>query len=340
MKVFLLYHSCDVDGHSSAWQIYRAVRENFLNDLFGVDEAPEVVLQQYNYGWRVSKSKIDFKTDWVFMADMSLPEDEMLDFYQKLGKRFVWIDHHESIIRKTNDTPLKDAEGIRCLFPEDGEPLAATELTYFWLAENGVYSESDPRDERFFKLIRGFGAYDTFRARGEANWLGLLHQQYALKTIETNPNTEKGRAFWKSVFEEACSSEEAYRGFIEEMEDGVGKTVFNVFQSHYDSQLVYSFVGNIKDKKGVFCNRPPLAGSVGFMPRQKPEYDFCCDYVHDQKNGQWKFHFYVPEGKTETTNLIELLDGLPYGGHRGAGGMQVKDWRVDQQGFVEFECQD
>ena len=130
MKVQIIYHSADWDGWCSAWLVHRALTTKKL-DL----DQESIRFVPYNYGWHLSQSEIG-KNDWVFMVDVSLPVDEMHRLKDKVGNKFVWIDHHEKIITEVAGSILQSIDGIRAYRENREQNYSACELTFLCRSEN------------------------------------------------------------------------------------------------------------------------------------------------------------------------------------------------------------
>jgi oligoribonuclease NrnB/cAMP/cGMP phosphodiesterase (DHH superfamily) len=125
--IHIIYHT-DPDGYMSC-----SIIQKYLDDNAKLFEEYRKNYIPMNY---------DYKTDWinditsddiVYMSDFSLPFDKMKQINDKLnGKRFHWIDHHESSINKIlNQENIENKLNNMSYLARVGE--AGCELTWKYL---------------------------------------------------------------------------------------------------------------------------------------------------------------------------------------------------------------
>lgn len=124
------YHRGDLDGHCSG----AIVRHNFPGArMIGIDYEDE-------FPW----DKVPRGAD-VCMVDFSLPMEHMRLLQELTVHRFVWIDHHKTVIDKAKEAGFSTA-GLRVV----GE--AACELTWEYFTPSILMPHA----------VRLLGRYDVF----------------------------------------------------------------------------------------------------------------------------------------------------------------------------------
>lgn len=191
-KILCIYHSADLDGICSG----AIMRRKFPNaEMFG-----------YDYGKPFPWEKVDSNT-LVYMADVSLPRDEMIRL-KETASAFCWIDHHKSAM---DDCDGVFFDGIRkvgraacelcwkLFFPREDVPMAV-----HLLGRYDVWDKSDPRVDPFQYGARYHiqdGVFDELweDLLNDTNWKasdilksGILLYEYQ---VRENAKYAKARAF-------------------------------------------------------------------------------------------------------------------------------------------------
>lgn len=145
MKTVCVYHSIDLDGWMSA-----AIVKHWFNSTVEIPNKKDEPINTldfigYNYGQPIP----DFsKYDKVIMVDISF-RDSTMQILKELCKEFIWIDHHISSIKDSEEYHYNDIKGLR------NTKYAACELTWKYFFPNETMPE----------IVRLLGRYDCFGHR-------------------------------------------------------------------------------------------------------------------------------------------------------------------------------
>ena len=167
MKALIIYHVADADGCLSGFLGARA---------FDTKHNIEYVPWDYHYDPIPLVERIETEDiEIVFMSDVSLSTEYMKRIKDKMGKNFIWIDHHISAIKDCQAAGL-EIEGIRQV------GVAACRLTanFFGFAVRSGLEMA--------------ALYDVWdKSSLVYNWDGeIIPYQYFLRSIDLQPNSVEG----------------------------------------------------------------------------------------------------------------------------------------------------
>ncbi len=263
-KVLCIYHSRDLDGWTSA----AIVKDGY----------PNTKLIGWDYGDPVPD--IDFYYyDLVFLVDISFPPETM----KNLLHHAIWIDHHISAIKDSEEHGYSHMEGIRNIME-----YAACELIWKYL-----HTKEMPRG------VELAGLYDSFRHKTKSVEVQkrVMNFQYAARAHISNP-------------EEAVQLLTMAVGpWIE-----AGGHIFNYMKTEAKSIVKSAFPIELLGHKGMMVNAVRFNPS-NFEIDYNEEFFGCFHYTG--KN--WSVSLYS-EGKMDVSIICKDLGG---GGHAGAAGFQI-----------------
>ena len=117
MKATLVYHRVDTDGVLSAM-----IMKSKLLEVLQFDE---IELIGYNYGDPYPVFSVN--SELVCMVDISFPSEMMISLKDMYGSnRIIWIDHHVSAIKDSEEFGYSDLSGLRRI------GTGACELCWEW----------------------------------------------------------------------------------------------------------------------------------------------------------------------------------------------------------------
>jgi oligoribonuclease NrnB/cAMP/cGMP phosphodiesterase (DHH superfamily) len=318
MKIACIYHSVDLDGWMSAAIIKRSITEEFENEPlhtydYGVElieEFPnELCMIGYNYGNPIPDLN---NFDKVIMADISLPQKDMLALRQKLGNNFIWIDHHISAINDNMKT-LKELNISGNL----NTKFAACELTWQFFYPS----------EHIPEIVRLLGRYDCFGHKGTDEEQKVLEFQYGARTVIKDYQTA---GYW--LEDELKELEKAEgRGYAVMVIHRMGKSVYKYLKTEAEQIYKNAFPMRFKEISGKLDEKGSIATSTNhnFLVVNRERFNpinFGIDYHKDgydgfgcfwMKDGNWYWSLYNDNGKVDCSLIARSFGG---GGHKGAAG--------------------
>lgn len=229
METVCVYHSIDLDGWMSA-----AIVKYWFNSTVEIPNKKDEPINTlefigYNYGQPIP----DFsKYDKVIMVDISF-RDSTMQILKELCKEFIWIDHHISSIKDSEEYHYNDIKGLR------NTKYAACELTW------NFFFPDEPMPE----IVRLLGRYDCFGHKqvwkSIVGYEGLYEVSNhgnvrSLDRVIVENNTKKERLI-KGVTLSAANSKRGYRVVVL-CKDGTEK-MRNVHQL-----VAESFISNPENK--------------------------------------------------------------------------------------------
>lgn len=176
-KVTLIYHRVDYDGLFSALICKHYFDVNYPNEV-------QVNFFGFNYGDKLPEiSLLKNNSDKIIMVDISFPPKFMLELIQEIGKEnIIWIDHHITAIRDSEQFGYDDLIGYR-----QGEALkGACELTWNWFFE-------EIETPKIIQLLSAYDVWDKNRFSWDNETLPCQNGLRAmfgmnLDIISQNPN--------------------------------------------------------------------------------------------------------------------------------------------------------
>jgi oligoribonuclease NrnB/cAMP/cGMP phosphodiesterase (DHH superfamily) len=295
----------DSDGHASCAVVYNNLLEQ---------EVPEdqIAVHPVNYGIPLPE-EIDYEKDHIYMVDYSLqPLDIMTEFAEKLGERFIWIDHHSTSVDMEKESALlAQVKGMRQTEWDEGSPISGCELTWKYFYHNEVI----PRP-----LIL-VGDWDTWRwntdKRKTADPDQVKAFQYFLRIINSSPKNPEGRKWWRG----ALARHDSMTAEISQ-----GKVLLEYQRRQWRSAVgANGFMANFRGLRAVMVNAK--GNSEMFNDFFDPErHDIMVTFILVQGE------YLTVSMYTTKTNVIHLgkfakevgeAGDIPSGGgHAGAAGFQ------------------
>jgi hypothetical protein len=220
------------------------------------------------------------------------------------SKHFTWIDHHKSAIDAYNDA-VENGIGFRSMDVHVLEVgRAACELTWEYLF---------PGEELPLAVLL-LGAYDVWRKKDLKAWEEqVMPFQYGIRmessSVDTFPMT-------------LLDSDYRVEGIIQ-----IGNSILEYQKGQNEGLMKGAFKTEVHGYQAVCCN----IGLVNFNSQSfssvfDPEEDeimiaFC--YLGPSLD-QWRISFYTEDPNIDVSVLAKKYGG---GGHRGAAGCQVRNWK-------------
>jgi len=301
----------DSDGYCSAGIVYRYLKEKEVPDT-------QIYFHGINYGMPVPE-EINYEKDTVYMVDFSLqPADVMLEFAEKLGDRFIHIDHHQSSVDMEEEVPaLQRVPGIRQVHyhgDKESSLISGAELTWFYLYQKHSHPPA----------VQLVGEWDTWRYTGksEERQEDVTAFQYYLQSVNSNPAHRDGRRFWYNILGGAGDAD------LSIPREGLTSGRALMAYQHKQWKSVLGNKGFTADFQGLTAVMVNQQGNStmfkGFFDPE--EHDIMVTY--QEVHGEYlTVSMYTP--KTDILNLGVLAkkigeagDRPSGGGHAGAAGFQ------------------
>jgi hypothetical protein len=326
-KIACVYHSIDLDGWCSAgivkycWCINNSqyeessLEENFLVDL--INPLNNIKFIGYNYGQPVPDLS---SYDSVIMCDISFPKEFMLELNLRLGKRLIWIDHHQRTVNEVNSYIIEHGIPMEGLVTVDGELKAACELTW----------------EYFFKeieipeFVRRLGRYDCFGHKGTLEENLILEFQYGAREVIVNYEQ------CYNIILNCFAFNIEYLGQIGNILRN-GKAIYSFLCTDAKQSYKNGFEIELKetefypngDSKGVInirkfiCINKERFNPINFgIDYHKEGYDGCACFHYAK--GKYNFSLYNDNGKVDCSSIAKQFGG---GGHKGASGFILNQYQ-------------
>ncbi len=228
-----IYHSADNDGLMCA-----AILKHFK---------PEIKLIGYDYGKPLDEINSIPDGSEVYMADVSLPKDQMLSLASRVN--LTWIDHHKSAFQDYSDAPNEAFFGQLSGMRVSYYPLSsACELLWDYLSYN-------PKPE----LVKWVGDYDLFRDFGTQRWKDVMCREYAVRSVVKNDVQEACDLFESCLGLSASDFEDFY---------ATGRLIYNYLQHenksyvdrhHIMGSLVFTTPTETLQLNALIINRTELS---------------------------------------------------------------------------------
>lgn len=329
MKTICIYHSVDLDGWMSAaivkhYYNLQNVNNNVTNGQINIknegkhETIPilyshnELNFIGYNYGQPIPDLS---GYDKVIMCDISFPIDEMEKLRQNLQCKFIWIDHHISIIKEVLMRPNTYYGGIK------DTKFAACELTWKYFFP----------EQQMPEIVRLLGRYDCLGHKGTNEETKVLEFQYGARSCISNYN-------------------EAYFNLLKPIENtnnilGLGIAIYQylcteakqVYKNGFEIELSYPIenlpLDNNIDRPGINsttfkvqivpftfrCINKERFNPINFgIKYHENDYDGVASFHY--VNGKWNFSLYNDNGLVDCSLIAKQFGG---GGHKGAAGFII-----------------
>lgn len=297
----VLYHGSDLDGVFSA---------AIIQDEYGKDNVKTIPI---NYGKEFPYEEINEEVKRIWIVDFSFDDmNELglnLNFDTPFHGKVIWIDHHESAIRKNKAS--ENWDGVR----EIGK--GACELTWeyvnTWESINSYYKPT---------LIQYLSAYDVWN-KERFDWNDVMNIQYGVRSIVGLDVDKAAYLLRKSEEDETI---------IQRLKDE-GKLILDwIDQVNEGYVKVSAFEGKILGVKAVFMNNNAFNSNT--FKSYQGEYEVMVPFRYE-KNGLIRFSIYADHN--DKVNCAEMAEKFGGGGHAGAAGFQLDSQKPEELNlFIEF----
>jgi oligoribonuclease NrnB/cAMP/cGMP phosphodiesterase (DHH superfamily) len=264
------YHS-DLDGKCSAAIVLRS--------------EPDCKLVPVDYRDRIPIEEVEADEE-VIIVDFSLQSDADWKRLLRQSHDIVWIDHHESAIKKAEALGIDQLPGIRKI----GE--SGCLLTWKWF-------HGDVQIPRAVEIIN---QWDLWTHNDDPDVLDFI---FGLKLENTHPASR----LWESIF----SSEDAIAAIQRK-----GRIVEPYDRKRNRAYLhKFAFEADFEGHRCLACN-VGLSGSRLFDSMRDRGYDIFITFVYDGE----KHSVYLFSDTVKVNTLAEKYGG---GGHAGAAGFTCRE---------------
>jgi len=267
----IIYHRTDFDGKCSA-AIAKKVIPNA--DFYG-----------WNYGDPIDWELIKLYNQ-VVMVDVSFPTIEDMIKINEAVNEFIWIDHHDTAIKKYKDLKLK---GIQ----KNGDGACVHTWRYF-------FNEPVP------KGVQLLGDYDIWNHSDP----DTLPFQYGMRFFNVKANED---SVWNPIFDE--------NGNISEILN-IGKTCLMYQREQNEKRARHAFELEFEGLKFLTLNHPPIGSLVFESVEDINQYDAQMTFSFNGQKSIWMISMYkIKDG----IHLGEIAQKYGGGGHKGAAGFSCKE---------------
>lgn len=273
----IYYHSADHDGKASGAIAFNALNRNAK--LIGIDYKRYDFENEFN-SWENS--------DYIYLLDFSFEitptSNNMKRAFDKLGDRFIWIDHHKTPIEAVNDLPIKGYRKIG---------TAACKLTWEYFHPSKEVPEA----------IELLARYDVFDLNPKVEKF-----QLGAELLDTNPESQN----WITMFK----SDKDFINDIVKQGDVIQKYV-----TTNDARFAerYHFEREIEGYKAIVINGK--SGSKVFDSVWKDGQHELMLSFNKMPNGKtWKVSVYSKENGPDVSVIAKKYGG---GGHEHAAGFEI-----------------
>lgn len=296
-KTICIYHIKDLDGQCSAAIVKKWWEE--MPEMKATTDTIEFI--GFDYGRPLPDLS---KADKIIMCDISFPEETMHDLARILGPNFIWLDHHISAIN-----------GVEKYFTEKGDvkinglrdhTMAACEITWRFLFP----------DKAMPQAVRMLGEYDSWRGKDMVRWDQIIMPfQWGMRLLCNSFET-----FPMRLLNEP--REDCLKEIYKILEEGV---LFLRYQTQSNEGLCrLTFAKEFKGLRAI-CLNAIGTGSQTFKSVWDPKrYDIMITFYYNGHHDFFTVSLYSDKPEVDCSVIAKSLGG---GGHKGAAGFQVKDFR-------------
>jgi oligoribonuclease NrnB/cAMP/cGMP phosphodiesterase (DHH superfamily) len=315
MKTVCIYHSVDLDGWMSAGIVDHWQKSQWRESENKKEENESFDFLGYNYGQPIPDLS---QYERVIMCDISFPLTEMDILFARIGRNFIWIDHHFSAIKDcgvkiSNDEYISGYEGLR------DTKFSACELTFKYFYEGQEIPE----------IVRLLGRYDCFGHKGTDEEQKVLEFQYGARQIISNYQEASdwlGKSFIHGVIEKIHEQGKAIYSYLCIEAKQSYKNGFRIlfFEPTKVEGLIDGNGGTTNDAfiaRKFICINKERFNPINFgIKYHEDGYDGCACFHY--ANNRWNFSIYNDNGKVDCSLIAKSFGG---GGHKGASGFIVSD---------------
>lgn len=265
---------------------------------------PNAIMVPYDYGQAFPHELIE-EGDAVFMADVSLPMDQMNEIAVKAGN-FTWIDHHISayndyLLESPGMLPLHLIEVVYV------QGKAACELCWEYFFPDKDY-KGDYQAPELPAFVRLLGMYDVWRHYSEPIWEAeILPFQYWCRSEVSKLED----------FHDSWLNEYGVHDIIRRIV--AGKAIMKYIQKSDEKwALANSFRATVLGREAVCLNSTRFSSQAFESVNKDCDLMVCFAFT----GNKWKFSFYTEKDDIDCSQIAKHFGG---GGHRKAAGCVVDD---------------
>lgn len=267
---------------------------------------PEAESRSMNYDNPDEFPRPEFFVDYdpVIIVDYTLPGETML--WLKANRHLIWIDHHFSSIKKSQEAGFDDVDGLRC---NPGELICGAELAWTYFQKTPI--------PRFLKLV---GNYDTFRNSKTPEFNSevvpfFYATQICFKMMKPSNSKEAGYLLGSA---ENFKNDAWCDELIEK-----GKLIQKYNLEYYAGVLrEAAFVREMWGMR-VLCFNCAGHGSVNMQQAFNPEkHDAMLLYSYN--GARWSYGLYTDETTKPWVDCSAVARSFGGGGHKAAAGFSTE----------------
>ena len=246
---------------------------------------PECQLIPVDYRAKIPVENVE-KDEEVVIVDFSFPVEEDWKRLLQRTEDVVWIDHHETAIRKSEALKIDHLPGLRRV----GE--SGCLLTWKWFRQ----------ENQVPKAIELINRWDLWTHHDDPE---VVHFVFGLKVQSTHPSS----GLWETLFrsDEAIAAIQSEGRIIEAYERKRDRGYLHAF----------GFEAEFEGYRCLACNLG-LGSSKLFESRKDRGYDIFISFVYDGGT----YSVFLFSEKVKVNDLAEKYGG---GGHAGAAGFTCAD---------------
>jgi len=301
MKTACIYHQRDLDGYCSAAVVKKWTEES--------EPKKEIIFIGYDYGRPLPDLR---EYSMVIMCDISFPGTDMLALC-KAEKYVIWCDHHISAITE-----------VEKVFKEANHPLpkglrdtnfAACELTwkYFNIPEVKGTGETFTMP----MTVKLLGEYDSWRNKDMVRWEQMIMPfQWGMRMICNSFETFPMRLL--NVMEPGALMPQ-----INEILEN-GEIILKYQNQSNEGLCRLTFAKKFKGLRAICLNASGTGSQTFKSVWDQSKYDIMITFYYNGHHDFFTVSLYSDKDWVDCSVLAKELGG---GGHKGAAGFQVKDFR-------------
>lgn len=274
-------------------------------------------------------------SDYIFMTDIVLPEDEMNTLSESLEnpENFYVFDHHATQ-KGVFDNLLKNSKINRDSKCDSDN--SATFHTWNWISEKTkLNSEKLDNISTIVNMVDLWDTHNYITLVGKDDEMVEMVKSFKtyVGSVESNINNEDGEKFWHDLFDKALEDDEKFFTELDSM-----CTYGNIIESAQIHQLNgivpnFAFSADFEGYKMLCINSlPSICSSYLNEWEKSKEYDLICTFYFNYRKSEWSFSIRLRDGADEDINLIPLWEKYNFiraGGHKGAGCIRCKSFEYD-----------
>lgn len=280
-RIAVVYHSADLDGLCSKQIVEKYYREKKI----GIDAIG------WDYGHPIPYLD-DYKT--VYLVDISFKPIDMLSLFRRLGGNFIWIDHHVSAIKESEEHGYNRVNGTRKV------GIAACELVWEYVYCN----------DKLPRAVELLSAYDVWN-KGVADWDSIvLPFQYGMRNKSEIPN----------VLLEAQSpfnyneQSNLIPDIIKE-----GKAILEyINQKNKKECTAYSFEASVNGYRAICINSLEQSSNTLKSVYREQSHDLIFIFAVDKNSAKCSLRT-----TKDHINVGEIAKSFGGGGHKKAAGFEI-----------------